>query len=255
MTSAEIICRPRSKLRRPHQGQEAGRHRSVYCVEPGDLLAVCRFLRDDPRSALRAPQLHQRRRLSGARSRRIAAESRFRARTGSRRITCRSFPTRHRFVLKLILPCWKDNARPVAGGAVGHGIVGSSRLARYCEVYDLSGVWFTGHPDLTPDLLAQDWEVTATQGLRVPTGISWDSRAMTISKGGESAMTPKRQISGLVERLRWTAIPSNCSTGLHCSCGSKSVWPRPTAAEGIEGFHDADFDQIGGRKRDVCLCP
>jgi NADH-quinone oxidoreductase subunit C len=68
-----------------------------------------------------------------------------------------SFKHRHRFVLKLILPRWKDN-KP-GGLPEVPSVAGLWRTADWHEreVYDLSGVWFTGHPDLTRILLAEDW--------------------------------------------------------------------------------------------------
>jgi NADH-quinone oxidoreductase subunit C len=68
-----------------------------------------------------------------------------------------SFQHRHRFVVKLILPRWKDN-KPGELPEVP-SVVGLWRTADWHEreVYDLSGVWFTGHPDLTRILLAEDW--------------------------------------------------------------------------------------------------
>jgi NADH-quinone oxidoreductase subunit C len=68
-----------------------------------------------------------------------------------------SFRHRHRFVLKVILPRWKDNK---AGELPEVSSVTSLwRTADWHEreVYDLSGVWFSGHPELTRILLADDW--------------------------------------------------------------------------------------------------
>ncbi len=64
---------------------------------------------------------------------------------------------RHRFVVKLILPRWKDN-KPGELPEVP-SVAGLWRTADWHEreVYDLSGVWFTGHPELTRILLAEDW--------------------------------------------------------------------------------------------------
>lgn len=68
-----------------------------------------------------------------------------------------SFRHRHRFVVKVILPRWKD-------GKVGElpevpSLNGLWRAADWHEreVYDLVGVVFTGHPDPTRILLAEDW--------------------------------------------------------------------------------------------------
>src|SRR5216683_836723 len=68
-----------------------------------------------------------------------------------------SFTHRHRFVLKLILPRWKDN-KPGELPEVP-SVTPLWRTADWHEreVYDLSGVWFTGHPELTRILLSEDW--------------------------------------------------------------------------------------------------
>ena len=68
-----------------------------------------------------------------------------------------SFRHRHRFVVKVILPRWKD-------GKAGElpEVPSVNQLWRAAdwherEVYDLIGVTFTGHPDLTRILLSDDW--------------------------------------------------------------------------------------------------
>jgi NADH-quinone oxidoreductase subunit C len=68
-----------------------------------------------------------------------------------------SFAHRHRFVLKVLLPRWKDD-KPGQLPEVP-SVTGIWEVANWHEreVYDLSGVWFTGHPELTRILLAEDW--------------------------------------------------------------------------------------------------
>ena len=63
-----------------------------------------------------------------------------------------------RFVVKVSLPRWKDG-RPGALPEVP-SVTGLWRAADWHEreVYDLSGVYFTGHPDLRRILLSEDWE-------------------------------------------------------------------------------------------------
>ena len=60
-------------------------------------------------------------------------------------------------IVKVLLPRWK-------GDKVGElpevpSVTGLWRTADWHEreVYDLSGVWFTGHPDLSRILLSEDW--------------------------------------------------------------------------------------------------
>ena len=128
-------------------------------VDAADLLEVCRFLKEDerlrldflncvsgvdylepdPKKAAKAgfePHLEVVYHLSN-----FAPRERF-----------------HRFALKLILPRWKDN-RPGQLPEVP-SVTPLWRTADWHEreVYDLCGVWFTGHPDLTRILLSDDWE-------------------------------------------------------------------------------------------------
>ena len=69
-----------------------------------------------------------------------------------------SFTHNHRFVLKLILPRWKDDVAghlpevPTVSG------VWATADWHERETFDLCGVMFTGHPDLRRILLAEDWE-------------------------------------------------------------------------------------------------
>lgn len=68
-----------------------------------------------------------------------------------------SFRHRHRLVVKVMLPRWK-NDKPGELPEVP-SVTSLWRTADWHEreVYDLSGVYFTGHPELTRILLAEDW--------------------------------------------------------------------------------------------------
>jgi NADH-quinone oxidoreductase subunit C len=68
-----------------------------------------------------------------------------------------SFRHRHRFVLKVILPRWKDDKPGELPEVPSVTSLWSTANWHEREVYDLSGVWFTGHPELTRILLADDW--------------------------------------------------------------------------------------------------
>jgi NADH-quinone oxidoreductase subunit C len=69
-----------------------------------------------------------------------------------------SFTHKHRFTLKVLLPRWKDDK----AGQLPEmpSVAGLWRTADWHEreVYDLCGVHFTGHPDLTRILLSDDWD-------------------------------------------------------------------------------------------------
>jgi NADH-quinone oxidoreductase subunit C len=124
-------------------------------VEPADLLDVCRFLRDDPR--LQFDLLNC---ISGVDYLEMDPKKAPKAGYDPHLEVVyhlSSFRQRHRFVLKVILPRWKNN-QPGQLPEVP-SVCSLWRTADWHEreVYDLSGVWFTGHPELTRILLAEDW--------------------------------------------------------------------------------------------------
>jgi NADH-quinone oxidoreductase subunit C len=125
-------------------------------VSPDGLVDVCRFLRDDatlqlnflncitcvdyfekdPKKAAKAdfaPHLEVLYHLS-------------------------SITKKHTLVLKVMLPRWKDDQPgqlpelPTVNG------VWRTADWHEREVYDLSGIWFTGHPDMRRILCPEDWD-------------------------------------------------------------------------------------------------
>jgi NADH-quinone oxidoreductase subunit C len=68
-----------------------------------------------------------------------------------------SFRHRHRIVLKVILPRWKNDKAGELPEVPSVTSLWPTAIWHEREVYDLSGVWFTGHPELTRILLADDW--------------------------------------------------------------------------------------------------
>jgi NADH-quinone oxidoreductase subunit C len=124
-------------------------------VAPADLVAVCRFLRDDLR--LRFELLNC---ISGVDYLELDPKKAPKAGFEPHLEVVYHFQSlthRHRFVLKVILPRWKDD-KPGELPEVP-SVSGLWRTADWHEreVYDLTGVWFTGHPDLTRILLSEDW--------------------------------------------------------------------------------------------------
>jgi NADH-quinone oxidoreductase subunit C len=122
---------------------------------PGDLLEVCRFLRDDP--ALRFDFLNC---ISGVDY--LEPDPKKAPKAGFEPHTevvyhLGSFTHHHRFVLKVILPRWKDNKPGQLPEVPSVTSLWRSADWHEREVYDLSGVFFTNHPDLTRILLAEDW--------------------------------------------------------------------------------------------------
>ena len=69
-----------------------------------------------------------------------------------------SFQKHHRCVFKVLLPRWLDDKPgrlPVVPSVTS---IWPAANWHEREVYDLAGIWFEGHPDLTRILLAEDWE-------------------------------------------------------------------------------------------------
>jgi NADH-quinone oxidoreductase subunit C len=125
-------------------------------IDPADLLAVCRFLRDDPR--LRFEMLLC---ISGVDY--LEPDAKKAPKAGFEPhlevvYHLQSFTHRHRFVFKLILPRWKDNKPGELPEVPSVTSVWPGANWHEREVYDLSGVWFTGHPELRRILLAEDWQ-------------------------------------------------------------------------------------------------
>lgn len=69
-----------------------------------------------------------------------------------------SFTHGHRFTFKVLLPRWKDNQEGKLPEVPSLASVWATADWHEREVYDLSGVYFTNHPDLMRILLAEDWE-------------------------------------------------------------------------------------------------
>lgn len=64
---------------------------------------------------------------------------------------------RHRLVLKVLLPRWKDDVEGRLPEVSSLCDVWSTAEWHEREVFDLSGVFFAGHPDLRRILLPEDW--------------------------------------------------------------------------------------------------
>ena len=156
MTAAEIIAALEAKFGSRIKTKNLEAIDPFVVVDPADLLDVCRFLKSDAR--LQFDLLNC---ISGVDYLEIDAKKAPKA--GFEPHTevvyhLSSFPKKHRFVVKLILPRWKED-KPGQLPEVP-SVAGLWRTAdrHEREVYDLSGVYFTGHPDLNRILLAEDWE-------------------------------------------------------------------------------------------------
>ena len=154
MTAADIAAALEHKF--PGQAKPTlGGIDPFVVVEPSDLVEVCRFLRDDPRLAFDILNC-----ISGVDY--LEPDPKKAAKAGFEPHTevvyhLSSFAHKHRFVLKLLLPRWKGD-KPGELPEVP-SVTGLWRTADWHEreVYDLCGVRFIGHPELTRILLADDW--------------------------------------------------------------------------------------------------
>jgi NADH-quinone oxidoreductase subunit C len=155
MTSAEIIavlekeCGPRIK------SKNAEAIDPFVVVEPGDLLAVAMTLRNHP--SLRFDMLNC---ISGVDY--LELDPKKVAKAGFEPhlevvYHLSSYTHKHRFVVKVLLPRWKDNKAgelPEAPSLTG---IWPAADWHERECFDLAGVMFTGHPDLNRILLSDDW--------------------------------------------------------------------------------------------------
>lgn len=124
-------------------------------VAPEGIVDVCRFLRDDPE--VRFDFLNC---ISGVDY--FEPDPKKAAKAGWEPHTevvyhLSSTVKKHTLVLKVLLPRWKDGVEgdlPEAPSVAG---VWNTADWHEREVYDLSGVKFTGHPDLHRILCPEDW--------------------------------------------------------------------------------------------------
>lgn len=155
MTPAEIVAALEAKFGGKIKAKQLEAIDPFVVVETNDLVEVCRFLKEDDR--LGFDFLHN---VSGVDY--LEPDAKKAAKAGYEPHVevvyhLQSFKHRHRFVVKLVLPRWKGDQKgqlPEAPSLTG--LYGSADWHER-EVYDLVGVWFVGHPEMTRILLAEDW--------------------------------------------------------------------------------------------------
>jgi NADH-quinone oxidoreductase subunit C len=155
MTTAEIITLLQQQFGERIKSAKTDAIDPFFVVEPGDLFEVCKFLRNDTR--LKFELLNC---ISGVDY--FEPDPKKAPKAGYEPHVevvyhFSSFTHRHRIVLKIILPRWKDN-QPGELPEVP-SVVSLWQTADWHEreVYDLSGIRFVGHPDLRRILLSEDW--------------------------------------------------------------------------------------------------
>lgn len=156
MTSADIAAALQSEFGSAISALTAAGPDSFITVDPGRLVEVCTFLRDDPR--LRFEILND---ITGTDY--LEPDPKKAAKAGFEshlevvyHLSSFAFPGR-RFALKAVLPRWKGAAPGELPEVPSLAGVWATADWQEREVYDLLGVRFVGHPDLTRILLADDW--------------------------------------------------------------------------------------------------
>src|SRR5437660_829659 len=155
MNSADIIATLERQFGDRIKSKELDVQDPFAVVDAQDLVEVCLYLRDEP--GLRFELLNC---ISGVDY--LELDPKKAAKAGFEPHTevvyhLQSFTHRHRFVLKVLLPRWKDNKPGELPEVPSVTSVWRTADWHEREVYDLSGVWFTGHPELRRILLADDW--------------------------------------------------------------------------------------------------
>src|SRR4051794_4135808 len=156
MTAAEIVSILEERFGDRIKSKKLDAIDPFVVVEPGAILEVCRFLHDDQRLDFSFLNC-----ISGVDY--LEPDPKKAPKAGFEPHTevvyhLSSFSKRHRLVLKLVLPRWKDDKPGQLPEVPSVTPIWRAAEWHEREVYDLSGVWFTGHPELTRILLAEDWE-------------------------------------------------------------------------------------------------
>ena len=155
MTAADILAALEQRFGDKIKATAADAIDPSVTVDAADLLDVVRYLKETPTLAF--DFLHN---ISGVDFLELDAKKVAKAGFEPHLEVVyhfQSFKHRHRFVVKVSLPRWK-------GDTVGElpevpsltGLYGSANWHER-ETFDLVGVLFTGHPDLTRILLSEDW--------------------------------------------------------------------------------------------------
>jgi NADH-quinone oxidoreductase subunit C len=156
MTPPEIIALLQQQFGPAITVAKADAFDQYAAVEPGKLVEICKFLRDDPR--LRFDLLNDLAFVDY-----LEPDAKKAAKAGFEphvevvyHLSSFAFPGR-RFTLKVILPRWKNEAPGELPEVPS--VAGVWRTADWHEreAYDLGGVRFLNHPDLRRILLGDDY--------------------------------------------------------------------------------------------------
>ncbi len=156
MTASDIITALETKFGTKIKSKSLEAIDPFIVVDPSDLVEVVRHLRDEPTLAF--DLLHN---ISGVDY--LEPDPKKAAKAGFEPhlevvYHLQSFQHRHRLVVKVLLPRWKNDQKGQLPEVPTLTSLYGSANWHEREVYDLVGVIFVGHPDLTRILLAEDWE-------------------------------------------------------------------------------------------------
>ena len=155
MTSAEIIAVVENRFGGRIKAKNLEAIDPFIVVDPADLVEVCRFLRDDPR--LKFEMLNC---VSGVDY--LEPDPKKAPKAGFDPhlevvYHLQSFTHKHRFVVKLVLPRWQGDTPGALPAVPSVTSIWAAANWHERETYDLVGVNFVGHPELSRILLADDW--------------------------------------------------------------------------------------------------
>jgi NADH-quinone oxidoreductase subunit C len=155
MTPADIIARLEQQLGSRIKSKNLEAIDPFVTVDAADLFELCRFLKED--GQLQFDMLNC---ISGVDYLELDPKKAPKAGFDPHMEVVyhlSSFRHRHRLVVKVILPRWKDGKPGELPEVPSVTSLWPTANWNEREVYDLSGVWFTGHPELTRILTADDW--------------------------------------------------------------------------------------------------
>jgi len=156
MTSADIIAAVEQKFGDKIKSKKLDAIDPFFVIEPDDLLEVSRFLRDEP--SLRFDLLNS---ITGVDY--FEPDAKKAPKAGFEPhlevvYHLSSFAHTHRIVFKINLPRWKDDKPGDLPEVPSVAHLWPTADWHEREAYDLCGINFTGHPNLTRILLSEDWE-------------------------------------------------------------------------------------------------
>lgn len=156
MTATEIATLLETQFGSAITGKKLDALDAFVTVEPTKLVEVCTFLRDDSR--LKFALLND---ITGVDY--LETDAKKAPKAGFEphlevlyHLSSFTFPG-SRFTLKVILPRWKDNQPGQLPEVPSVSGVWKTADWHEREVYDLVGVFFSGHPNLVRILLNDDW--------------------------------------------------------------------------------------------------